>query len=97
MLSNAITAHLSVPIMLINCGNPALSDVGRLSAANVRIVVNGHAPYLAAIEATYEALGEQSGAEGRELTLSKLLARYTLSDNYREWAETYLRSGRDSN
>ena len=46
----ALTAHLSVPIMLINYGNPALSDVERLSAANVRIVVNGHAPYLSAIK-----------------------------------------------
>lgn len=94
---HALTAHLSVPIMLINYGNPALSDVERLSDANVRIVVNGHAPYLAAIEATYGALREQSGAEGRELSLPELLARYTLSDSYREWAETYLRSGRDLN
>lgn len=93
----ALTAHLSVPIMLINYANPALSDVGRLSAANVRIVVNGHAPYLAAIEATYAALREQSGTEGRELSLSALLARYTLSDHYREWAKSYLKSGRDSN
>jgi len=41
----ALTAHLSLPIMLINYGNPALSDVDKLSAANVKIVVNGHAPY----------------------------------------------------
>ncbi|MBV6287724.1 isocitrate lyase/PEP mutase family protein [Pseudomonas aegrilactucae] len=41
---DALTAHLSVPIMLINHGNPALSDVEQLSAANVRIVVNGQVP-----------------------------------------------------
>lgn len=39
----ALTSHLCVPIMLINYGNPALSDVEKLGAANVRIVVNGHA------------------------------------------------------
>ncbi|WP_168232562.1 isocitrate lyase/PEP mutase family protein [Pseudomonas veronii] len=93
----ALTAHLSVPIMLINYGNPALSDVVKLSAANVRIVVNGHAPYLSAIKATYEALREQSGTEGSELSLPELLSKYTLSDNYREWAKTYLKSEHDSN
>jgi oxaloacetate decarboxylase len=94
---DALTAHLSVPIMLINYANPALSDVERLSAASVRIVVNGHAPYLASIKATYAAFCEQRGTEGRELSLSELLARYTLSDQYREWAKSYLKSGRDSN
>ncbi|MDT9632668.1 MULTISPECIES: isocitrate lyase/PEP mutase family protein [Pseudomonas] len=93
----ALTAHLSVPIMLINYGNPALSDVEKLSAANVRVVVNGHAPYLSAIKATYEALREQSGTHASELSLPELLSKYTLSDNYREWAKTYLKSGYDSN
>lgn len=93
----ALTAHLSVPIMLINYGNPALSDVEKLSAANVRVVVNGHAPYLSAIKATYEALREQSGTHANKLSLPELLSKYTLSDNYREWAKTYLKSGHDSN
>ena len=94
---DALTSHLSVPIMLINYGNPALSDVEKLSAANVRIVVNGHAPYLSAIKATYEALREQSGTEGSALSLTELLSKYTLSDSYREWAKTYLKSEHDSN
>ena len=64
----------------------------KLSAANVRIVVNGHAPFLAAIKASYEALREQSGKETREVSLPELLSKYTLSDNYREWAKTYLKS-----
>lgn len=94
---DALTAHLGVPIMLINYSNPALNDAEKLSAANVRIVVNGHAPYLCAIKATYEALREQSGVQGRELSLPELLSKYTLSDNYREWAKTCLTSGHDSN
>ncbi|CAG8866118.1 isocitrate lyase/PEP mutase family protein [Pseudomonas fluorescens] len=92
-----LTSHLSVPIMLINYGNPALSDVEKLSAANVRIVVNGHAPFLAAIKASYEALREQSGSKGAELSPPELLSKYTLSDNYREWAKTYLKSEHGSN
>ena len=93
----ALTAHLSLPIMLINYGNPALSDVEKLSSANVRIVVNGHAPYLSAMKATYEALREQSGMENPELSLPELLSKYTLSDSYREWAKTYLKSDKGSN
>ncbi|MBC3209471.1 isocitrate lyase/phosphoenolpyruvate mutase family protein [Pseudomonas sp. SWRI111] len=94
---HALTAHLSVPIMLISYANPALLDIERLSAANVRIVVNGHAPYLSAIEATYATLREQSGVQGRELSLPELLERYTRSDDYREWAMNWLKSAQASN
>ena len=89
---HALTAHLKVPIMLINYDNPALSDIERLSAANVRVVVNGHAPYLSALQATYGALCEQSGKARGELPLAELLARYTHSDSYREWANRYLKA-----
>ncbi|MCF4997254.1 oxaloacetate decarboxylase [Pseudomonas syringae] len=88
----ALTSHLAVPIMLINYGNPALSDVQKLSAANVRVVVNGHAPYLSAIKATYDTLREQSGSVKNELSLPELLSKYTRSDDYREWADTFLKS-----
>ncbi|MNN33990.1 Oxaloacetate decarboxylase [compost metagenome] len=60
-------------------------------------MVNGHAPFLAAIKASYEALREQSDTEGRELSLPELLSKYTLSDNYREWAKTYLTSDNGAN
>jgi carboxyvinyl-carboxyphosphonate phosphorylmutase len=43
------------------------------------------------------ALREQSGMENPELSLPELLSKYTLSDNYREWAKTYLKSGLGSN
>jgi carboxyvinyl-carboxyphosphonate phosphorylmutase len=52
---------------------------------------------LSAIKATYEALRDQSGMEGSELSLTELLSKYTLSDNYREWAKTYLKAGNGSN
>lgn len=38
----ALTEHLSLPLILINYGNPELSDLDRLSKVNVRVVVNGH-------------------------------------------------------
>ncbi|MBC3776536.1 isocitrate lyase/phosphoenolpyruvate mutase family protein [Pseudomonas sp. SWRI99] len=94
---HALTSHLRVPIMLINYANPALSDVGKLSAAGVRVVVNGHSPYLSTLKATYEALREQSGLQASDLSVPELLSKYTLSGAYREWSKEYLQSGRDSN
>lgn len=93
----ALTAHLSLPIMLINYGNPALSDLERLSDANVRVVVNGHMPYMAAIKATYDALRKGSSIESDELSLQKLLSKYTLSDSYNDWVKTYLKAESGSN
>jgi carboxyvinyl-carboxyphosphonate phosphorylmutase len=92
----ALTEHLTTPIMLINYGNPALSDVEKLSAANVRIVVNGHTPYFSAIKSIYQALREQSGSQGRELSLPELISKYTRVESYREWTKTYLKVGHDS-
>ncbi|MFB4401032.1 isocitrate lyase/phosphoenolpyruvate mutase family protein [Pseudomonas inefficax] len=92
-----LTAHLRVPIMLINYGNPELADPDRLAAANVRIVVNGHKPYFAAVRATYEALCAEQPGEHPALTASQLITKYSLSDSYKRLADTYLQAGRSFN
>ena len=51
-----IAAGLKVPLMLVTYGNPELRDNQRLARLGVRIVVNGHAAYFAAIKATYDCL-----------------------------------------
>lgn len=89
----ALTAHLSLPIILINYGNPALNDFARLSEAKARVVVNGHEPYLATIKAAYDALRKDCGRESEELSIQQLLSKYTLSDSYSEWVNTYLKAG----
>ncbi len=53
--------NLSVPLMLVSYGNPSLRDDARLASLGVRIVVDGHAAYFAAIKATYDCLREQRG------------------------------------
>lgn len=92
-----LTAHLTVPIMLINYGNPELADPDRLAAANVRIVVNGHKPYFAAVQATYEALCAEQPGEHPTLSASQLIAKYSLSDSYQRLADTYLQAGSSFN
>ncbi|EKT4448928.1 isocitrate lyase/phosphoenolpyruvate mutase family protein [Pseudomonas putida] len=92
-----LTAHLSVPIMLINYANPELADTDKLAAANVRIVVNGHKPYFSAVQATYEALCAERQGEHPTLTASQLVAKYSQSDTYQRLAETYLQAGSSFN
>lgn len=89
----ALTGHLTVPLMLITYGNPALADAERLSAAGVRVVVNGHAPFMAAIQAAYDTLRKESGTDSAALPLGQLLSRYTLADTHSDWMTDYLTPG----
>ncbi|HBZ96052.1 MULTISPECIES: isocitrate lyase/PEP mutase family protein [unclassified Pseudomonas] len=87
----AISEGLQMPLMLVTYGNPELSDDRRLAELGVRIVVNGHAAYFAAIKATYDSLREQRGISvGNGLTASQLVTRYTHPDDYITWAKQYL-------
>lgn len=86
----AIARHLSVPLMLVSYGNPSLHDDKRLARLGVRIVVDGHAAYFAAIKATYDCLREQRGVDASDLTASELAKKYTLPEEYQIWAREYM-------
>lgn len=87
----AITEGLSVPVMLVTYGNPALGDDRRLAELGVRIAVDGHGAYFAAVEATYHSLREQRAkACDTGLNASQLVARFSAADDYRRWARDYL-------
>jgi oxaloacetate decarboxylase len=86
----AIARHLSVPLMLVTYGNPKLRDNARLAKLGVRIVVNGHAAYFAAIKATYDCLREQREVDASDLSASELSKKYTHPDEYRIWAREYM-------
>ncbi|MCX2524020.1 isocitrate lyase/PEP mutase family protein [Larsenimonas rhizosphaerae] len=85
-----ISQHLSIPLMLVTYDNPALNDRARLAACGVRVVVNGHAAYFAAIKATYDCLREQRGIAEGTLNASELSTRYSTLDENREWARRYM-------
>lgn len=87
----AIAEGLRVPLMLVTYGNPALRDDCRLAELGVRIAVDGHGAYFAAIKATYDSLREQRGiATGNGLSASELVTRYTHPDDYIAWAREYM-------
>jgi oxaloacetate decarboxylase len=85
-----IAGALSIPLMLVTYGNPQLRDDARLAKLGVRIVVNGHAAYFAAIKATYDCLREQRGGQASELSASELAHKYTLPEEYLIWAEEFM-------
>jgi oxaloacetate decarboxylase len=85
-----IAGALNVPLMLVTYGNPQLRDDARLAKLGVRIVVNGHAAYFAAIKATYDSLREQRGGEASELSASELAHKYSLPEQYMAWAEDFM-------
>ncbi|MBD9398745.1 MULTISPECIES: isocitrate lyase/PEP mutase family protein [Pseudomonas] len=85
-----IAEHLSVPLMLVTYGNPKLRDNERLAKLGVRIVVNGHAAYFAAIKATYDCLREQRNAVASDLSASELAHKYTQPEDYVAWADEFM-------
>jgi carboxyvinyl-carboxyphosphonate phosphorylmutase len=85
-----ITQHITIPVMLVAYDNPELRDRERLAANGVRIVVNGHAAYFAAIKATYDCLREQRGIAEGKLNASELSTRYSTLEENRVWANKYM-------
>ncbi|WP_085726636.1 oxaloacetate decarboxylase [Pseudomonas sp. R37(2017)] len=88
---HAVAENVCVPLMLVTYGNPALNDDHLLAELGVRIVVDGHAPYFAAIKATYERLREQRGLSIKEpLDPSRLAAHYADTETCMAWARDYM-------
>ncbi|MDD0841688.1 isocitrate lyase/PEP mutase family protein [Pseudomonas sp. Gutcm_11s] len=85
-----IAENLSVPLMLVSYGNPSLRDDARLARLGVRIVVDGHAAYFAAIKATYDCLREQRGIAASDLNATELTHKYTQPEDYIVWAREYM-------
>ncbi|MWV15598.1 oxaloacetate decarboxylase [Pseudomonas sp. L-22-4S-12] len=85
-----IAQNLSVPLMLVSYGNPSLRDDARLASLGVRIVVDGHAAYFAAIKATYDCLREQRGIAASAHSATELTHKYTRPEDYIVWAREYM-------
>ncbi|QLF92959.1 oxaloacetate decarboxylase [Pseudomonas sp. ABC1] len=85
-----VSEQINVPLMLVTYGNPKLRDNARLASLGVRIVVNGHAAYFAAIKATYDCLREQREVQACDLNASQLSVKYSTADEYMVWAEEYM-------
>ncbi|NUT77590.1 oxaloacetate decarboxylase [Pseudomonas sp. C1C7] len=87
----AVADGLRIPLMLVTYGNAKLRNRERLAELGVRVIVDGHAAYFAAIKATYQSLLMQRGmAPARDLSASELVASYTLPAEYQAWTREHM-------
>ena len=88
-----IAAAVGVPVILGAAG-PEIEDLDYLARHGVRICLQGHQPFMAAVEAvhaTLKALREGTPpADLKGVASSELIRRVTRHDDYRRWMKDYL-------
>ena len=89
MVSDAV----NIPIFLGGSAS-ALGDINSLSAAGVRICLQGHQPFQAAVKATYETLKAlREGTPPSELMTpapKEMLSRFTRDNDHKRWMREWL-------
>ena len=90
---DAIAAEVKIPLMLGGVSGD-LQDKEYLASRGVRIALQGHQPFSAAVKATYDTLKAlREGTKPSELTgiaSAELMARVTRDGDYKSWTEKFL-------
>ena len=90
-----ISDALSIPIILGGGGNSDMLDLDYLSAKNVRICLQGHQPFSAAVKAIYDtmkALREGTPIDDLQgVASAELMSKVTKNSDYKNMFEKYLR------
>ena len=93
---DAVAAAVKLPLFL---GNPGaeLYDLDYLSARNVRICLQGHLPFMAAVNAVHETLKAlRAGtlpADIKSVASPDLMKQVTRHADYAKWAKDFLHAG----
>jgi oxaloacetate decarboxylase len=89
----AVSSALRIPLIL-GGGSGPLGDRDWLAAHRVRIALQTHAPFSAAVQAVYDTLKAlRDGVAPRELkniASPELIRQVTRSDNYQQWTKDFL-------
>jgi carboxyvinyl-carboxyphosphonate phosphorylmutase len=89
----AVSAVLSVPIILGGAG-PEVMDLDYLSGQGVRVCLQGHQPFMAAVRAVHDTLKAlRAGTPPAELgglAPAELMKQVTRDRDYRRWMEDFL-------
>jgi carboxyvinyl-carboxyphosphonate phosphorylmutase len=90
----AVHAEVNLPLMLGGAGGE-LADRGFLAAQGVRIALQGHLPFQAAVKAVYDTLkalreGVSPADLGPKLASAELMAQATRRADYSRWTEAFL-------
>jgi carboxyvinyl-carboxyphosphonate phosphorylmutase len=90
---DAIAAEIKIPLMLGGVSGD-LQDKDYLASRGVRIALQGHQPFSAAVKATYDTLKAlRDGTKPSALTgiaSPDLMAKVTREGDYKSWTEKFL-------
>ena len=89
----AVSAAVKIPLITGGGAGP-LADLGWMAAHNVRVALQGHAPFSAAVQAVYNTLkalreGTQP-ADLQGIASPELMQRVTRAADYRQWTKDFL-------
>jgi carboxyvinyl-carboxyphosphonate phosphorylmutase len=91
----AVSSAIRIPI-ITGGGGGSLADLDWLAAHKVRVALQTHAPFSAAVRAVYETLKAlRDGVPARELqhlASPELMRRVTRADQYQHWTKDFLGS-----
>lgn len=89
----AVSAAVKVPLIL-GSTTPEVADLDYLSARGVRICLQGHLPFMAAIRAVHETLKAlregMPPAKIANVASGELMKRVTRDENYGRWVRDFL-------
>jgi carboxyvinyl-carboxyphosphonate phosphorylmutase len=89
----AVSSEIRIPL-ITGGGAGSLADLDWMAAHKVRVALQGHAPFSAAVQAVYETLKAlRDGVPPRELkniASSELMRQVTRADDYQRWTKDYL-------
>jgi carboxyvinyl-carboxyphosphonate phosphorylmutase len=93
---DAVASAVKLPLFLGSPG-PELFDLDYLSARNVRVCLQGHLPFMAAVNAVHEtlkALREGAApASIKAVASPDLMKQVTRQGNYAKWSKEFLNAG----
>jgi oxaloacetate decarboxylase len=89
----AISSEIRIPL-ITGGGAGTLADLNWMAAHKVRVALQGHAPFSAAVQAVYNTLKAlREGAKPEDLTgiaPGDLMRRVTRADQYAQWTKDFL-------
>jgi oxaloacetate decarboxylase len=89
----AISSQIKIPL-ITGGGAGTLADLDWMAAHKVRVALQGHAPFSAAVQAVYTTLKAlRDGTKPEALTgiaPADLMRRVTRADDYAQWTKDYL-------
>jgi oxaloacetate decarboxylase len=90
---DSMASAVKLPLML-GGGGGAMSDRAYLASRNVRIALQGHQPFSAAVQAVYNTLKAlREGAKPSELqgiASTDMMKRVTREGDYKSWTEKFM-------